>query len=72
MAFGDKGTRYDESCATCGKVREVCNDCGSCSRHCSCEQDAAGRKEVAEFQEKYPGFLDALARHEEQGAQEHD
>ncbi len=72
MAFGDKGTRYDESCNGCGKVREVCNDCGSCKRCCSCEQDVADAAEIAAVQKTYPGFLDQLARHDEQGAAEHD
>jgi hypothetical protein len=72
MAFGDNGARYDEACETCRKVTEVCNDCGSCKRHCSCEQDAADQKEIADFQRAYPGFLEQVEKHREQGAQEHD
>jgi hypothetical protein len=72
MAFGDNGMRYDESCETCRRVTEVCNDCGGCAKHCTCEQDAADRAEVAEFNRQYPGFLGDLAKHREQGAAEQD
>lgn len=24
------GTRYDEACARCGKIRDICNDCELC------------------------------------------
>lgn len=70
--FGQNGTRYDEACETCRRVTEVCNDCGGCQRHCTCEQDEADRQKIEEFERQNPGFLDGLARHREQGAAEHD
>jgi hypothetical protein len=71
MGFGDKGIRYDERCGSCRKVTDVCNDCGGCERHCSCEQDAADAAEVAEFEKAHPGFLGDYQKHMEQGSQEH-
>ncbi|HET6575435.1 MAG TPA: hypothetical protein VFG68_17665 [Fimbriiglobus sp.] len=70
--FGARGIRYDEPCATCRRVTDVCNACGRCRAHCSCERDAADRAEMAAFNREHPGFLDNLQRHRDQGTAEHD
>ncbi len=62
MIFGSNGTRYDESCRTCRRETEICNDCERCSKHCSCTQDAADAKQISDFHAAYPGELDALSR----------
>lgn len=72
MAFGDNGTRYDEKCDGCKKTTEVCNDCGCCESCCSCEQRKSDAQEVREFEKQFPGKLDRLTKHLEQGGQEVD
>lgn len=58
-----------EPCPRCD-TEPVCADCGYCQTHCSCAQQRADRKYVAEFEKQNPGFLDAYANHMEQGVME--
>lgn len=62
------GQRW-EPCPRCGR-EPVCNECGYCERHCTCASDAEDRKEISEFSREYPGFLENVIRHHEEGAKE--
>lgn len=62
-----------QECAKRGCDTEpVCAECEYCERHCGCSRKQSDRQQVAEFNAAYPGFLDALEVHHEQGAQEND
>jgi len=54
----------------CG-AEPVCANCGYCARHCTCEQRTEDRRQIGEVNRRYPGFLDKIQRHHEDGANEH-
>jgi len=58
-----------QECSECG-TEPVCVNCECCERHCGCEQARRDRAQVAAFEQRYPGMLERLERHREQGAQE--
>lgn len=62
-----KGQLWEE--CYCG-TEPVCCDCGNCENHCDCAQAANDKKEIEEFETQYPGFLNRLNRHHEDGANE--
>lgn len=55
----------------CG-TEPVCSDCENCDRHCSCEQAKSDAKQIREFEEAYPGLLEKIQKHHEDGGREHD
>ncbi len=58
-----------EPCPGCG-TEPVCSDCGYCEQHCSCSRQREDRRQVNEFNRRYPGFLDRVQRHHEDGGRE--
>ena len=58
-----------EPCPKCD-TEPVCVDCGYCTRHCHCASRATDRATISEFNRQYPGFLDRVTRHEEEGEKE--
>ena len=58
-----------QECPVCGE-EPVCAECEQCDRHCTCAQQTDDRRQIAEFEEAYPGLLAQVERHYEQGAQE--
>lgn len=53
----------------CG-TEPVCADCEKCARHCSCERDKSDAKQIQEFEQQNPGFLEELHKHYEDGSRE--
>lgn len=59
-----------QECLDC-ETEPVCIDCERCERHCSCTQDAEDRRQMRDFEKAYPGLLNKVQRHYEDGEREH-
>lgn len=59
-----------QECPRCGE-EPVCIDCERCKKHCRCTQQQSDAAQRRAFERAYPGLLQQLAQHHDQGAQEH-
>lgn len=67
-SIGGSGQRW-EPCPACG-AEPVCNGCGYCEQHCSCQRDRDARQEAHDLFLR--GFdWNKYIRHLEDGANEH-
>lgn len=63
-----------QDCPACPReTGEVacCLDCEYCGEHCTCAATQSDAAQIAAFERRFPGFLQKLHEHHEQGAQEH-
>jgi hypothetical protein len=67
-----KGQLWQEcpACRTRGEVA-CCLDCERCAAHCPCIQEDLDAATIRAFERRFPGFLQKLYEHHEQGAREH-